>query len=275
MPRALSNRQRSGTSLIEMMVLIAIVGVLAATSGFAMRSWRDAQRIQTTSRSIADLVHLGRGEAIRTGVAHLVFFGSDTAAASLVTPSGDAAAATYNCSRHGSDGASAQPRAIQGRSGRVRSSTHLPITPGELRMMMGPGGSWQTSPSATRRPAVGLKAHTPHHAAGVRTEPPMSEPKPSGEARAATRAASASQPCLLGIPKTASVQHTQSLRQAFPQTQILGLQLRTQIGADGSAPGWGGPRSLLGRIGRHRGLTFSCISLSLLVAPLRCPALRR
>jgi Tfp pilus assembly protein FimT len=93
MPRALPNRQRSGTSLIEMMVLIAIVGVLAATSGFAMRSWQDAQRIQMTSRSIADLVHLGRGEAIRTGVAHLIFFGSDAAAADLLTPSGDAAAA--------------------------------------------------------------------------------------------------------------------------------------------------------------------------------------
>jgi len=88
-----ANRQRSGTSLVEMMLIVAVIGVLASTGGVAMRSWLSAQLVQSTSRSIADLVHQGRGEAIRTGVTHLVFFQTDADASALVTPAGDAAAA--------------------------------------------------------------------------------------------------------------------------------------------------------------------------------------
>uniref|UniRef100_A0A0A9CE47 Uncharacterized protein n=1 Tax=Arundo donax TaxID=35708 RepID=A0A0A9CE47_ARUDO len=45
------------------------------------------------------------------------------------------------------------------------------------------------TPALERRPAVGLKPTTPHSAAGIRTEPPPSTPRATGQRPAQTTAA--------------------------------------------------------------------------------------
>jgi prepilin-type N-terminal cleavage/methylation domain-containing protein len=85
--------RRSGFSLVEMMVIVAIMGVIATAGTFAMGSWATAQRVKDATRSMADLILQGRGEAIRTGATHLVFFNTDASVANLVAPDGSQVAA--------------------------------------------------------------------------------------------------------------------------------------------------------------------------------------
>lgn len=87
--RALTDRKRCGAySLVEIVVIVAIVSVMATAGSFAMTSWMTGQRLKGASRGMADLVLLGRGEAIRTGITHLVFFDTDAGVANLVAPDG-------------------------------------------------------------------------------------------------------------------------------------------------------------------------------------------
>ncbi len=72
---------------------------------------------------------------------------------------------------------------------KATSATVGAITPTCGAMLVCPRGP-QNSPMSSQRPAVGLRLHTPQKAAGTRTLPPMSEPRPRGEAPAATNAAS-------------------------------------------------------------------------------------
>jgi prepilin-type N-terminal cleavage/methylation domain-containing protein len=71
-----SARSRSGVSLIEVMV---VVGLMAVVIGIAMPSlsdWMGNQRARAAARSLADLLLLARGEAIRTGNRYVLFFGN-------------------------------------------------------------------------------------------------------------------------------------------------------------------------------------------------------
>ena len=92
--RAVTDRKHCRAySLIEIVVIVAIVSVMATAGSFAMSSWATAQRVKDTSRGMADLLRQGRGEAIRTGITHLVFFDTDAGAANLVAPDGAQVAA--------------------------------------------------------------------------------------------------------------------------------------------------------------------------------------
>lgn len=71
--RAKQRRPRAGMTLLEIMVVIAIIGVLAAGAFPALQRFIDNQRVKTAARSIADAFLLARAEAIRTGEPHIVF----------------------------------------------------------------------------------------------------------------------------------------------------------------------------------------------------------
>ena len=70
-----ATRGRTGISLLELMVVVGLLGVLAALAVPNIAEWARHQRLKDSARSVGDLLLLARSEAIRTGRRHVVFFG--------------------------------------------------------------------------------------------------------------------------------------------------------------------------------------------------------
>ena len=68
-------RTGGGFTLIEMMVVVALIGVVAGLGGIKISSWMTNQRAKGVARTAADAFQLARTEAIRTGNHHIVYFG--------------------------------------------------------------------------------------------------------------------------------------------------------------------------------------------------------
>lgn len=73
------NRRRdtSGLTLLELMVVLALIGTLVGIGGLAMREELANSRAKGAARDLADLLMLARAEAIRTTTPHIVFFDMD------------------------------------------------------------------------------------------------------------------------------------------------------------------------------------------------------
>jgi prepilin-type N-terminal cleavage/methylation domain-containing protein len=85
-------RTHAGFTLIEVMIVVAILGALSVLGVMLLQGAFGDARAKTGARSLADLLQLAREEAIRTGDNHLVFFGQDAQDNDLTT-GGMAAAA--------------------------------------------------------------------------------------------------------------------------------------------------------------------------------------
>jgi prepilin-type N-terminal cleavage/methylation domain-containing protein len=79
-------------TLLEVMVAVAIVGILAGVTTVRFMTWQENQVLTTTARKLADAFSLARMEAIRTGNIHIVYLaagvGTDVAGNPLVDSNG-------------------------------------------------------------------------------------------------------------------------------------------------------------------------------------------
>lgn len=80
-----------GFTLIEMMIAVAIIGVMSALAVPAFQSFFDDQRVKQAARSVADVLSFARNEAIRTGRNHIVYIQQDPTGALLLDARGVAA----------------------------------------------------------------------------------------------------------------------------------------------------------------------------------------
>jgi prepilin-type N-terminal cleavage/methylation domain-containing protein len=69
-------RLQPGFTLIEVMVVVGLVTIVIGLSVSVFASLRQAQRVKAAARSVGNLLHVARAEAIRTGNRHVVYFGN-------------------------------------------------------------------------------------------------------------------------------------------------------------------------------------------------------
>ena len=85
-------RKSHGFTLMEVLIVVALIGVISLISTTLMRGALADSRAKGAVRDLADLLLLARSEAIRTGVNHLVFFEKDAQDQALVSAYGRPAA---------------------------------------------------------------------------------------------------------------------------------------------------------------------------------------
>ena len=102
-------RRVRGMTLIEIALVMAIVGILAAIAVPNTIRWQRDQRVKGAARDVADLLLLARSEATRTGNRYVVIYGpsgtQDPAGTAIAGANGtvpflvlnDGPAATSNC----------------------------------------------------------------------------------------------------------------------------------------------------------------------------------
>lgn len=71
---ALRGARASGFTLLEMMVVVAIIGIAAVLAVPNINAMMRASRATTAARDMADLISIARSEAIRDGVNQVVIF---------------------------------------------------------------------------------------------------------------------------------------------------------------------------------------------------------
>jgi type II secretory pathway pseudopilin PulG len=69
-----TQRQATGFTLIELVIILALIGLATAIAASNLSSYSENQRAATSARSVADAFALGRAEAIRTGNQFIVAF---------------------------------------------------------------------------------------------------------------------------------------------------------------------------------------------------------
>lgn len=92
--RARAKKRASGFTLIEAAVVIAIIGIVSATTLPNVSRYLETGRGRAAAKSVADAFNIARAQAIRTGNNQVVFFSAagagDTAGNGLTDADGDA-----------------------------------------------------------------------------------------------------------------------------------------------------------------------------------------
>ncbi len=84
-----AERRKTGFTLVEMGVALAIVGVMAAIAAPSLSRMFTNQRLSDSGRTLSGAFSYARGEAIRTGNVQLVLLGVDVDSVPLTDGSGN------------------------------------------------------------------------------------------------------------------------------------------------------------------------------------------
>jgi prepilin-type N-terminal cleavage/methylation domain-containing protein len=76
-------KRAQGVTMLELMVVAALMGVMALTAFPAMESYFENQRLKDGAMSLSAAVNYARSEAILTGNNHIVFYQTDALGATL------------------------------------------------------------------------------------------------------------------------------------------------------------------------------------------------
>ena len=96
---------RAGMTLLELVVALALVGVMVALAASTLNSWSADQRAATSARAMSDAFALARSEAIRTGNNFIVAFKVESGLSGISSdvviandgPTGNTAGVSSNC----------------------------------------------------------------------------------------------------------------------------------------------------------------------------------
>lgn len=91
------DRSRAGLTVVELMVAVAIIGVLLAVSGLKIGPWLENGRLKAAARGAAGAFSLARSEAIRRGEVHLLVFQQAIGADGEIVVSNDGPQRSMNC----------------------------------------------------------------------------------------------------------------------------------------------------------------------------------
>ncbi len=87
-------RQSGGFTIIELMIAVAIVGIVAAMALPGWRQFQTNQRLRDVTRAGANMVQTARSQAIATGNNHILYLaaggGTDACGNPLVDAQGNA-----------------------------------------------------------------------------------------------------------------------------------------------------------------------------------------
>ena len=90
---ARDQRRAGGFTLIEAVIVIAIIGIVTATALPNVSRYFETTAARAAAKSVADAFNVARAQAIRTGSNHVVFFSAsgagDTAGSTLVDSNGE------------------------------------------------------------------------------------------------------------------------------------------------------------------------------------------
>ena len=86
LPASPEPRARSGFTLIELMIVLAVIGVLLVVAAASMIEGNRNAQLKAKVREVADVMQVARAEAIRTNDNQVIFFGNPGTTDPSLTP---------------------------------------------------------------------------------------------------------------------------------------------------------------------------------------------